>query len=266
MTCLNEEEILECLYSLPENEDDSEEDCDEDAAELALLEVTNSGSDERDGAFAVAVGISEEGTELGRQSSDTSEDESEWGDSVSYFENISRTLDQNPVICPDLTQEDSEVDYLLSILTEEILEIIRDQTNLYATQERDKRLGGQVVRMTSCNWKPTTVEEIKTFIAINILMGIHTLPDLRHYWSSDNLLGVPAVANLVTKTRFKKLTENINCNDNTKAVSRGEAGYYRLHKLRPVIDALNSRLKEVYIPSSVMAVNESMVHSRAVHR
>ena len=106
MTCLNEEEILECLYSLPENEDDSEEDCDEDAAEeLALLEVTNSGSDERDGAFAVAVGISEEGTALGHQRSDTSEDESEWGDSVSYFENISRTLDQNPVICPDLTEE-----------------------------------------------------------------------------------------------------------------------------------------------------------------
>jgi hypothetical protein len=47
------------------------------------------------------------------------------------------------------------------------------------------------------------VEEIKTFIAIHILMGIRTLPELRHYWSIDNFLGVPAVANLVTKTRFK---------------------------------------------------------------
>ena len=103
------------------------------------------------------------------------------------------------------------------------------------------------------------VDEIKTFTAIHILMDIHTLPELRHYWSSDNLLGVPAVANLITKTRFKKLTEKIHCNDNTKAVPRGEAGYDRLHKLRPVIDALNSHLKEVYIPSSVMAVDESMV-------
>ena len=62
------------------------------------------------------------------------------------------------------------------------------------------------------------VEEIKTFIALHILMDIRTLPDLQHYWSSDNLLGVPAVANLMTKTRFKKLTNNIHCNDNTKAV------------------------------------------------
>jgi hypothetical protein len=84
MACLNEEQILECLYSLHENEDDSEEDCDEDAAEeLARLEMSNSGCDERDGAFAVAVDISESGTEPDRQNSDTSEDESEWGDSVS---------------------------------------------------------------------------------------------------------------------------------------------------------------------------------------
>ena len=59
MTCLNEEEILECLYSLPENEDDSEEECDEDVAEeLTRLEVTNSGCNESDGSFSVAVDIS----------------------------------------------------------------------------------------------------------------------------------------------------------------------------------------------------------------
>jgi hypothetical protein len=172
MTRLNKEEILECLYSLSENEDDSEEDCDEDAAEeLTRLEVLNSGCDERDSSFAVAVDISEAGNEPDCQSSDTSEDESEWGDGVSYFENITRALDQNPVICSDLTQEDSEVDYLLSILTEEILEIIRDQTNLCATQERERRLGGQVVRMASCNWKPTTVEEIKDIHSSSYIDG-----------------------------------------------------------------------------------------------
>ena len=68
------------------------------------------------------------------------------------------------------------------------------------------------------------VEEIKTFTAIHILMDIHTLPEMRHYWSSDNLLGVSAIANPVAKTRFKKVTENIHCNDNTKAVTRGEVG------------------------------------------
>ena len=94
--------------------------------------------------------------------------------------------------------------------------------------------------MANCNWKPKAVEEVKTFIDIYILMGIHTLPKLRHCWSSDKHIGVAAVANINTKTSFKKLTENIHCNGNTKAVPRDEAGYDRLHKFRPVIDDLNS--------------------------
>jgi hypothetical protein len=90
-------------------------------------------------------------------------------------------------------------------------------------------------------------------------MGIHTMPELRRYWPIDSLLGFPAVVNLITKTRLKKLTENFNCSNNTKAVPRREGGYDPLHKPRPVIDALNSRLKEVFIPSSVIAVDERLV-------
>jgi hypothetical protein len=51
---------------------------------------------------------------------------------------------------------------------------------------------------TGSDWKPTMVEEIKTFIAMHVMMGIHMLPDLRHYWSSDNLFGVSTVANQET--------------------------------------------------------------------
>lgn len=82
---------------------------------------------------------------------------------------------------------------------------------------------------------------------------------MRCCWSSDPILGVPAAANLITKTRFKKLTENIYCNGSTKTVPRGEAGCDCLHKLQLETDALNNHLKEVYTPSSVMVVVESMV-------
>jgi hypothetical protein len=37
MAYFNEEDSLECLFSLPENEDDSEEDCDEVAARNLLV-------------------------------------------------------------------------------------------------------------------------------------------------------------------------------------------------------------------------------------
>ena len=56
---------------------------------------------------------------------------------------------------------------------------------------------------------------MKAFIGINILMGFHKLPEIDSYWSSDEMLGVPAVAKVMTKSRFKKLCQYLHCNDNT---------------------------------------------------
>jgi hypothetical protein len=64
-----------------------------------------------------------------------------------------------------------------------------------------------------------------------MFMGIHPLLKLRHYWSSEPLICVPAVANLITKTMFKELTENTHRNDNANAAPRGEAGHEHLYTL-----------------------------------
>uniref|UniRef100_G3U0L7 PiggyBac transposable element-derived protein domain-containing protein n=1 Tax=Loxodonta africana TaxID=9785 RepID=G3U0L7_LOXAF len=97
-------------------------------------------------------------------------------------------------------------------------------------------------------WYPTTVEELKTFIAVHVLMGLCILPQVT-VLSSDPIFAATTVPELMSKTRFEKLTENIHCSDNSKAVPKGQPGHDRLHKLRPLIDALNSCLKEVYVPS-----------------
>jgi hypothetical protein len=85
------------------------------------------------------------------------------------------------------------------------------------------------------------------------------LPQLEHFWSSDPVLGVSAVSAVMSRARFKKIVENIHCNYNTKVVPKGEVGHDRLHKLRPVINMLNDRLREIYEPSSFLDVDESMV-------
>ncbi|XP_006872930.1 PREDICTED: piggyBac transposable element-derived protein 4-like [Chrysochloris asiatica] len=262
-----DEEILDHLFSLPDNEEDSEEECDEDASqELTRLVVPTAHSEGRNRNTDMVVeneeaaDVAEERVEAEGGAHDEREgNEGEWCEDVSYFDSLTTSLQHHAKVYPDLTNTDTEVDYFLSLFTEEILETIKDQTNLYATQERTRRYRGQEIRKSTENWQPTSVEEIKAFIAVHILMGIHVLPELRHYWSSDPLLGLSSVPDFMTKARFKKLTENIHCNDNSKAVPKGEPGYDRLHKLRPIINALNSRLKEVYMPSSVMAIDESMV-------
>lgn len=258
MSFLKDEELLEYYFSLPDEENNSEADCDEDAAEeLSQLHETSCSNHNSDNPYEEHETMEYTEHENGSYTYNQDTDNHDWGSNVLYFEKIKRNPSLNAKVTDDLVPGDSELDYFLTILSEETLKLIRDNTNLYATQERNRRHG--VARSVTNNWTPTTVEEIKTYIAIHILMGIHSLPELQNYWSSDPILGIPAIADMMTKNRFKKLTENLHCNDNEKAVPKGQIGYDRLHKLRPLIDALNLRLPEVYTPSDTLAVDESMV-------
>lgn len=46
-------------------------------------------------------------------------------------------------------------------------------------------------------------------------MGVHKLSRLENYWSSDPLLGVNAISDVVSSKRFKKITQALHINDNS---------------------------------------------------
>ena len=147
----------------------------------------------------------------------------------------------------------SEVDFFMLLFTSAIIQHIVDETNRYAEQSQAAR------QLQDVAWSPTTTVEMKAFIGINILMGFHELPEIDSYWSSDEMLGVPAVAKVMTKSRFKKLCQYLHCNDNTIAVRRGEAGHDPLHKIRPVIEAVSETFARRYRPDRDLAIDEAMV-------
>lgn len=125
--------------------------------------------------------------------------------------------------------------------------MIVQQSNLYAEQVSIK------------NWSPLSIPELKAYIGCLILMGIHKLPRLEHYWSSDPLLRVDKIFDVMNSKRFKKITEALHCNDNETCPARGSPQYDKLHKIRPIIDFLNEKCRSVYECSSVLAVDESMI-------
>ena len=49
-----------------------------------------------------------------------------------------------------------------------------------------------------------------------IAMGVHRLPQLEDYWSSDILLGVPGIVDGMPIDRFKVLLQCLHLNDNTE--------------------------------------------------
>lgn len=73
-----------------------------------------------------------------------------------------------------------------------------------------------------------------------ILMGLHPLPSIDLYWSSDDFFRVNELASVMTCKRFKKILENLHVNDNSKAPQRGAPDYDKLFKIRPLLELINT--------------------------
>lgn len=99
--------------------------------------------------------------------------------------------------------------------------------------------------------------EIKPFLGIIILMGLHPLPTIDVYWSSDPFFRVTEIASVMTCKRFKKVLENIHLNDNSKAPARGTPGYDKLYKVRPLLEMLNKACQSAAKTTTSQSIDES---------
>ena len=116
------------------------------------------------------------------------------------------------------------------MFTAPFLDKIVAQTNLYAKQIMEEEKYNK--------WEKITRDELRAYIGFCILMGIANLPALDDYWSTDPVLRYPAIAERISRDRFREISRYLHFVDNTSLPSRGSPGYDRLGKVRPVIDHL----------------------------
>ncbi|KAL8573000.1 hypothetical protein ACOMHN_010430 [Nucella lapillus] len=90
--------------------------------------------------------------------------------------------------------------------TDVLIQELPTQTNLYATQTQQKKRADP-------KWQPVTANDIKLYLAINIMMRIHDMPRPKNYWSKDDKLDVPCISRLMSRTRFEKIGRYFHVND-----------------------------------------------------
>ena len=117
---------------------------------------------------------------------------------------------------------------------------ILSQTNLYATQK-----GRNFV---------TNDAEMKAFLGMNSIMSINKLPTIEHYWSTDRFIGNQALRDVMTKSRFKQILQNIHFSNNDTAdkVDKG-------NKVRPLINHFNEAFQSAMSNSSIQSIDEHMI-------
>lgn len=130
-------------------------------------------------------------------------------------------------------------------LGEDMIEHVVEQSNLYARQK------GHNLNLNA--------EELKAFIGFLIVMGIHSLPSIKMYWSSNEALRVDRIANFISQKRFLNILRFLHINDNSKMAPSSSPDFDKLYKIRPLISYLNVKFRDNFNPSRNIAIDESMV-------
>ena len=145
-------------------------------------------------------------------------------------------------------------------MTREIIQKIVQETNRYAEQYLRANDGNIRRRSLVKNWKPTTGDEIQTFLGLCILMGLIFKARIWMYWSTDVFYSTPIFSQVMSRKKFQLILRflhfqnNEDPNHNLQDPARD-----RLFKIRPMLDMFQQRLKTVYKPPEHIAVDESLV-------
>ena len=125
-----------------------------------------------------------------------------------------------------------------------LCELIAQEKNRYAIVDHKLK-----------NWSDVAAEELWAFLGIIVIMGIHHLPVIDNYWSSDRFLDVEAVQKCMSCNRFWSIWSNIHLVDNSIV----EKTHGQSFRLKPLVDVLTHTFQEHYSLGQELSLDESMV-------
>lgn len=148
-------------------------------------------------------------------------------------------------------QSNGELDFYKLLLTDDLIDLMVLETNLYAAQEINRH---RPLRRTSRYnaWTEVNAEEMKKFIGILYLMGIVRLPTIEHYWSCNVMYNFNGCKTVMSRNRFQMILRFWHFANNEEETTR-------LDKIMPLIDHLNDKMMEIYQPNRDLSIDESMM-------
>ncbi|RVE40990.1 hypothetical protein evm_014360 [Chilo suppressalis] len=155
----------------------------------------------------------------------------------------------------------SAYEAFVSIWDRPIMDHIVKETNQYA-QDYAKHLleTGQMGLDSRINrWRDTNVDEMYTFFAIMIAMGVLVKGSLRTYWNrSEDIFQTPGFAIHMSLRRFELLCKCLHFNNKDQNLHSLTPAEAKLHKIQPIVDYLNEKFQSLYYMGQNIALNESL--------
>ena len=150
-----------------------------------------------------------------------------------------------------LEDEPTAADCFQLFFTPALWTRVKEETNRYAVDWAMRHPPSGASHMKA--WEDVDEEELQLYLALRMIMGIKQLPQMRHYWSQNRILGVPLFGQYMSRDRFMQITSRLHFNDNGTD-PKGD----RLWKIRPVLESFREQFKSVVVPHAKISIDESL--------
>lgn len=148
----------------------------------------------------------------------------------------------------ELSSDITPLEVFQLFVSDEMIERIVTETNRYAAQSLASRTlqKKRAKKHRLSQWVDTTVHEMKIFFGPLLWMGL-----VKHeeYWSTAPLLTNHVASNVMGRNRFQLLLSCLHFSDNSTTTSTD-----RLHKIRNIVDELQTNFQQHYIPGDFFAL------------
>lgn len=131
------------------------------------------------------------------------------------------------------------------------MQLIGTETNSFA-EKHEKKLDSSSTSDSpgSSKFSPVSSDEVRLFFGLIILMSIVKKPDLKMYFSTNDMIATPFFNKVISRRRFLKILQYLHFTSDESAK--------KLQKLKPVIEILNKKFKTAYVPEQNISIDESL--------
>lgn len=148
-----------------------------------------------------------------------------------------------------ITSESTELDCLLTLLNEQIIELLLANINDYA---RGKLVFPQLRHSVYYKFQPVTRPELLKFFAILIAMGLNPRPSIKSYWSvKEAHLFTPWYGQTMARNRFQALFHTFLHAGGDKAEAQD--------KIEPFLNKLVASFQDAFYPGINLSVDEMVI-------
>ena len=148
-------------------------------------------------------------------------------------------------VSANLPHDAKKVDFFMLFWDNEMWERLVLESNRYAEQQRTAHPPAR----SYSTFKAFSVEEMKTFIGLCLMMGILRLPKRSDYWRvlENCWLAHTKFGKAMSRNRFNCIWRYLHLQNNTEPNPSGD----KLFKLRKFLDSLLKKYQEVLVPGKM---------------